>query len=195
MMQMHIDAVDLEKVKRILAGVRLQECNIIMSRALNATAVNVRKNIAVKIVAEYYIKNGDVKKALKIIRANTSKVRAEVRVKSEIGDLYDFKVTPRKKVSYSKTGKPNPKVLKAAVKKSSTLKALDGANKGFIAEMKNGHIGVFERKRKTAFPIRGLYSPSVPKMAENKEIMQYVQEEARKTLEKRIEHEMKFLFG
>lgn len=195
MMQMHIDAVDLEKVKRILAGVRLQECNIIMSRALNATAVNVRKNIAVKIVAEYYIKNGDVKKALKIIRANTSKVRAEVRVKSEVGDLYDFKVTPRKKVSYSKTGKPNPKVLKAAVKKSSTLKALDGANKGFIAEMKNGHIGVFERKRKTAFPIRGLYSPSVPKMVENKEIMQYVQEEARKTLEKRIEHEMKFLFG
>lgn len=195
MMQMHIDAVDLEKVKRILAGVRLQECNIIMSRALNATAVNVRKNIAVKIVAEYYIKNGDVKKALKIIRANTSKVRAEVRVKSEVGDLYDFKVTPRKKVSYSKTGKPNPKVLKAAVKKSSTLKALDGANKGFITEMKNGHIGVFERKRKTAFPIRGLYSPSIPKMAENKNIMQYVEEEARKTLEKRIEHEMKFLFG
>lgn len=195
MMQMHIDAVDLEKVKRILAGVRLQECNIIMSRALNATAVNVRKNIAVKIVAEYYIKNGDVKKALKIIRASTSKVRAEVRVKSEVGDLYDFKVTPRKKVSYSKTGKPNPKVLKAAVKKSSTIKALDGTYKGFITEMKNGHIGVFERKRKTAFPIRGLYSPSVPKMAENKDIMQYVQEEARKTLEKRIEHEMKFLFG
>ena len=78
----------------------------------------------------------------------------------------------------------------AGVEKSGGLKPLSGDPKAFIADMKSGHTGVWNRVSGSRLPIRQLYGPSVPQMAKNEEIMAKVNKEAGETLEKRINAEV-----
>lgn len=60
----------------------------------------------------------------------------------------------------------------------------------FLARMKSGHLGVFNRVENGKFPIVQRYGPSVPQMLENANVQKYVEDRATEMLAKRMEHEI-----
>lgn len=60
----------------------------------------------------------------------------------------------------------------------------------FIAKMKSGHLGIFERDSKRSLPISEIMGSSMLAMAGNEETMGKVYEETSRVLDERIEHEV-----
>lgn len=91
-----------------------------------------------------------------------------------------YNVTPQK-ATYGKTP------VKAAVKRSESQVELA---KSFTAQMPNGHIGIYERKSDSSYPIKQLYGPSVPRMAENAVVLKTVEDRVNEVINNRMEHEL-----
>lgn len=94
--------------------------------------------------------------------------------------LIKFNVAPQK-ATYGRTS------VKAAVKRDESQVELQ---KGFTAQMPNGHIGVYERKGDSSYPIKQFYGPSVPRMAENTVVIKTVEDRVNEVINKRMEHEL-----
>lgn len=94
--------------------------------------------------------------------------------------LIKYNVTPQK-ATYGKTP------VKAAVKRSESQVELA---KSFTAQMPNGHIGIYERKSDSSYPIKQLYGPSVPRMAENAVVLKTVEDRVNEVINNRMEHEL-----
>lgn len=182
---------DIGKVEEMLGSIEKKAPNV-LRRAINRTVTNVKKNMAIEATRIYYVKSGDVKKTIKISYATRARLEGIVTSRAGAIPLYKFRVSPKRKVSY-KNGRPSPKFYKAGVKKENGLKPLNHNPKAFIAVMKSGHAGVFERKSGKSVPIKQLYGPSVPQMIENDLVMIRIQNKANETLEKRIEVEINHL--
>ena len=60
----------------------------------------------------------------------------------------------------------------------------------FIARMKSGHTGMFERETGRSFPVTEFMAQSTAQMAGNEEVLEQVSEKAQETVNKRIEHEI-----
>jgi hypothetical protein len=60
----------------------------------------------------------------------------------------------------------------------------------FIAKMKSGHTGVFEREKTTRLPVTERMGLSVPQMAENSVVMEQVENKAQEVINKRVDHEI-----
>lgn len=151
----------------------------VISRAVNRAAENAKTNASKKAREEYQAKAKDINDTIKIKKATRSSLGAEVKSTGYRTPLIKFKVSP---------GQPRPKnppeVLKAAVKKEG-LKSVLGA---FVANI-NGNK-VFRRTSKSRLPIEQLFGPAVPQMLGNNDVRTYIESEAAKTLEKRIDHEI-----
>lgn len=66
----------------------------------------------------------------------------------------------------------------------------------FIAEMKSGHIGVFHRETSKRFPISEYMGLSAAHMVGETAVAEKLQEEAQKTVDERVMHEVeRFLNG
>lgn len=80
----------------------------------------------------------------------------------------------------------------------------------FIAQMKSGHLGIFEGKgtwRRSTRPtktggntennekIKELFGPSVPRMAENAVVLQSVEDRVNEVINQRIDHEIERLLS
>ena len=92
--------------------------------------------------------------------------------------LYKFKVTPK--------APGIKKQVTAAVKKGGGT-AFENA---FIAQMKSGHIGVFERETSKRFPIEEKMGLAMAQMVGNTNVMTELEKEAQKTVDERIVHEI-----
>lgn len=152
-----------------------------LQRALNRAASNVKTNLVKQATEQYTIKAKDVRETIKIYNANTQNIMAVVESKGRRIPLINFNVRPR---NYSP--KAPPKVLQVEVKRDG-LKSLHGA---FINTGKSGKQHVLKRTGESRYPIHIKYGPSVPEMLGNKNIKEYVEQEAYKMLDKRIEHEI-----
>lgn len=97
-----------------------------------------------------------------------------------LSHLLKYNVTPQK-ATYGKTP------VKAAVKRSESQVELA---KSFTAQMPNGHIGIYERKSDSSYPIKQLYGPSVPRMAENAVVLKTVEDRVNEVINNRMEHEL-----
>ena len=109
-------------------------------------------------------------------RTRINKNAGEVSVKGSPIRLFKFKVTPRS---------PRRQLVTASVKRAR--KSLPHA---FVAQMTNGHIGVFERAGKDRYPINQLYSVSEAQMAGNKEVLESAMERASIVFDERLDHEI-----
>ena len=92
--------------------------------------------------------------------------------------LAKFQITP----STPKQGK----TPSAAVLKASSLVPFSRENNVFVAQMKSGHVGIFERKDNRK--IKELFAPAVPTMVGNEEVMKSVEERINEIVNKRIDH-------
>jgi hypothetical protein len=212
MIEAKIKVGNVEVTKQHLRTLERKTPNV-LANAINRTTTNIKKTMAQQTASRYYIKSGDVRKTISIRRASRSTLNGAAVSRSSPISLAKFKVSPNRPVSYS-GGKASPKAYKAAVKKGEPLKALDTDPKAFIATVKAGdekeHMGLFVRKtgeerdkaideRKKGFdkrykgkrsPIKQLYGPTAPSMINNDDSIEIIQNEAKSTLQKRIDAEI-----
>lgn len=137
------------------------------NRALNT----VKTELARGVPKEYDTKQKTIRE-----RTRVNKSSGEVSVKGSPIRLFKFKVTPTT---------PKRQLVTASVKRAR--KSLPHA---FVAQMKNGHIGVFERAKKSRYPIKQLYSVSAPQMAGNEEVLESAMERASIVFDERLDHEI-----
>ncbi|WP_088227790.1 phage tail protein [Desulfosporosinus sp. FKB] len=173
-----IDAEKLKEVEERLGSFKNKAPNVI-ARALNRAAQNARTNAVKKVREDYQIKAGDVRSTIKITQANRTTLGAVVKSTGERIPLIKFKVSP----SNPRPKKP-PSVLKVQVKKTG-LKEIVGA---FVADI-NGNK-VFRRTGKSRLPIEQLYGPAVPQMLGSSSVRQFVESEASKMFDQRLDHEI-----
>lgn len=211
MIETRIDIGNIEKIQQRL-GSFSNKTPSVLANAINRTITNINKTAAEQVTQNYNTTKKAVQKTLKHKRATKTNLVGTVTSKAPVIALAKFKVSPNRPVSY-KSGRPSPKVYKAAVKKGAASKPLEGNPKAFVAIMKNGHKGVFERtgrfegakgseKRTRIYNskshrctkhneiIKELFGPSIPHMIKNEKSMAYIQEEANSTLQKRIDAEI-----
>lgn len=187
-----VEVTGIEDVERRLGNLKAK-APAVVARAINRAVTNAKKNMAKETSDKYFISSGNVRSTIRTTKASQSRLEAAA-ISSGAGiALSKFKVNPGTTVKQKgkKVRSRSPKVYKAGVEKAGGVKPLDGNPKAFIAVMRrSGHVGVFERESGDSLPIKQLYGPSVPQMIKNEEIMKKINDEANKTLQKRIDAEI-----
>lgn len=173
-----IDADKIKEVEEQLGSFRNKAPSAI-ARALNRAAQNARTNAVKKAREGYQIKASDIRSTIKITSANKNTLGALVKSTGERIPLIKFKVSPK-----DPRPKNPPKMLKAAVKKTG-LKGVVGA---FVADI-NGNK-VFQRTGKSRLPITQLFGPAVPQMLGSQDVRTFVESEAAKVFDQRLDHEI-----
>jgi len=182
-------SVDAKQLKRATIGISFVQDNV--PKAFAATLNRVGQGLkteASKIVRKSYdVKHKDVisRGNIRITKADPARLQLILSSRGRNIPLIHFKTRP----ANPETRKP--KVLKASVKKSGG-KPIPGA---FVARMGNGAVGVFRRSGKSRLPIDQLYGPAVPVMLNEPGVADHLQDEARKRMEKRLDHEMNRVLG
>lgn len=185
--------VDEKKLKEIeqRLGQYGKQAPVVLARALNRAAANVKTNAGKKARESYMIRSKDINDTLTIRRASRGSLSASVTSRSGAMGMDKFKVRP----AVPRHSKP-PKVLKVQVRKDGGAKAIIGA---FVASVSGNKVfqrekGAKSKKGKggkwTQLPISRLFGPPVPTMLGNASLRAYVEQEAAKTFDKNLEHEM-----
>lgn len=188
-----IDEKNLKKAQELLKGIE-KGVERAATSAINHSLGKAKTKLKKKITAEYYIKSSDIEKTLSIKKANFSNLTGTISSRS--------RRTSFPKVKLKKSGTS----LLAGVKKSNGISVMKGKSelfgKPFIAKMRNGHIGVFQRtirkrngigikkSKEQQNPIKELYTISIPQMAGDKGVQKYIEEETSKIVNERFEHEI-----
>ncbi|EON70403.1 phage tail protein [Lysinibacillus sphaericus] len=161
-----------------------KEARKVIARAVNRSAVSARAKASQEIRSKYIIRASDVKSAIKLDKANPSKLSAQVRASGPVIPLMKFDVTPTK---------PNDMKVRARVKKGGGRKTIQ---RGFVANMGNSHTNIFKRVGDRRLPIKGLYGPSIAQMMGEATIIANVTNHAQETLDRRLMHELnRLLYG
>lgn len=182
MLEITLKAPVLETIKSNLNGYEKKSRQILM-RVINRAIVNVQKNSIAAARKRYIVKVSDIKKTLKISKATAVKPTAQLKSIGKRIFLYKFRVSPK----MPRPSRP-PRAYKAKVLKKSVLKPITGA---FVAQMKSGHTGIFQRNNKKRLPINELVGPAVPQMIGNEAVIKKIEQEAQNTINKRLQHELK----
>ncbi|RKJ18421.1 hypothetical protein D7X48_18255 [bacterium D16-50] len=196
MIETKID-VDVEDVKRRLGELGSKAPSVI-SRAINRTLTNIKKNVAQQTGGNrgvYNIRSETVKNTLDTKKATIKSLKGSVTSSGSPMLLSSFdaklKPGPMEPVSYQR-GRPSPLFYKAAVKKMGGRKAVGGEPKAFVAHSEKAKGMIFmQRLSRKGYPLQPLYGPSVPQMIENRDVLDFIENEARSTLQKRIDAEIR----
>lgn len=145
-------------------------------RANNRTAEEARTVIRRHLSQETGAPAKSLSRRFKIHRANTRKPDARLFVGTSPVRAYDLGVREiRSGVSYKGSG--------GRVKVKSA----------FVATMKSGHTGVFQRETRKRLPIRELTVPL--HAAALRSARSYLSSDAKRTFEKSFRHELQFRIG
>lgn len=164
---------------------------IVLSKALNETAKQAKKDLHAEAKKIYAIKISGFNKATKINKATKQTLSAIIISKGKPISLKEFRVNP----ANIATGKNQPEIRRAKVIKKNKLKPLQVGNiKAFITKFKSGHIAIAQRKSQWRLPIKTLYSVSIPTMLGNeKRVYKIVEPKIKTNLQKNIEKQIKKL--
>lgn len=183
-----VEVTSVEEIEQRLGAFK-SKAPLVVTRAINRAVSNIRKNMGKEVPQRYFISSGTVRGTIRTVNANKGSLSGAVISSGSPIALSKFKISPNRGVKRTKKGY-SPGVYSAGVEKSGGLKPLSGDPKAFMADMKSGHTGIWNRVSDSRLPIKQLYGPSVPQMAKNEEIMAKVNKEAGETLEKRINAEV-----
>lgn len=172
-------------VQKALKG-QPKKVNLVLSRAINRAATTAKAAMSKKVREQYLVSAADVKKTIGITKATTSRPSAIVKSMGKRIGLAKFRTSP----GAPRPTKP-PSTYKVQVKKDSGLKAVEG---GFLASV-NGGVGFFRRVGSSRLPITRLMGPSVPQMIGAKDVITWVETQAKNTLNTRIQHELEQVLG
>lgn len=149
----------LEYIQKSLGEIS-NKSRVVLARATNETAKKAKVLLAEKARETYEVKKGGFTKAIKMKSASPSNPCAILRVTGRPIELKQFKVSP---ASYKP--EKRPVMTKARAVKVNSMKPLEkNGIKAFIVKYKNGHVSVATRDSSSRYPIRSLYSASIPSM-------------------------------
>lgn len=183
-MQVEIKTPDIRAVETAL-GKHSKSAPKVITRVINRTLANIKKNLSIHARSRYIVKTKDIKATLKEQKANKSALNGFIKSSGIRLKLIKFKVRPSK----PKPKNP-PSAYKASVLKSKSPSPVKG---GFVAQMKSGHMGLFKRNDEKQLPINEKVGPSIPQMIGNKNVWKKIEKEANKTLEKRLSAEIQHI--
>lgn len=177
MITIQIDIDDRDHVADMLRT-GPQEIKPNLKNAVNELAVRTKNRIFQEERKTYVLKTAAYKKGdLKVKKATVSQIGAEISSKGESLSLKKYYRT-RKNTKYRGAA--------AMVKKrTGTPVVLQGEyGQAFVATMKSGHTGIFERKGKKRLKIHELFGPGAGKITEK--MFQLMQEEVGDALKERV---------
>jgi len=184
MIEIRFNREQLDRIDRLIERAPRQMPKV-MARAINRAIETTRTEASRKIRETYYIKAKDIKASLTLKKASAGDLTARITSRGSTIPLTKFKVKPQK---------PQPKrrlVVVARVKKGAGG-PISGA---FVAQMRSGHIGVFNRVAGPRLPITQRFGPAVPQMLGGREVITHVQEKTTERLMGRLEHEVGRVLG
>ncbi len=152
-----------------------------LSNSINRGLIRVKSGATKGIKETYKVNPAALNKVTNTIinKASTGNLVGYVSFSGYKIPLYKFSVSPKK----PSTGKK----VKASVKVGSGETEFSTA---FIANMKNGHTGVFERVTRKRTPVSELMGLSAAQMVANEKIMDELEKEAQELVNARVEHEI-----
>jgi len=127
-----------------------------ITRAAKKAANEAKKETAKLLASEYTLENPEIKKSLSTRKLAGSQMGAALDIASGVFALTKFKGVLPKAIMPPAKGPVNIKV------KSSGSVAV--FKRAYVAKMKSGHVGVFEREGEKSLPIEEHFGPSVPGM-------------------------------
>lgn len=161
------------------------------ARALNRAATSTRAEAARRIRDAYNIKVGVARDQMRIQRATRNRLVAEIIVSGRPIPLLEF--AARAVNPWNVKGRSRRPGGGVSVQvKRGTRKLRRGA---FIAVMKTGHRGVFERKPGGGGRIRELFSLSLPSMFTQKQIREAVERVALERFGIELARELRYRTG
>lgn len=199
-LQINLTVPDLKKIQSQMLTSK-EKAPLVMKRAINKTLTQISKNIGKKAKETYIVKQSAVKKTLYLKKATTRSLSGAVGSRADRKiPLYAFKVTPKDIITENDK---KPEFYTARIKKRVKEKPLSGSldrSKAFVAKMRNGHTGVFERMtgQKTSGgkeKIAELYGLSVPSMVGSREVSFDIQRSGQEFLEAQIQKEIRAVMG
>ena len=188
MIYQEIKVTGVEEIEKKLGNLK-SKAPTVVCRAINRAAQKARTETKREVANKYFISQGDVLKTIRLTKASTANLSAQLTSKGGPIALSKFKVSHKRGVKRTKRGY-SPSVYKAGVEKSGGMKPLSGSPKAFIAGFSSGHSGVITRISARRLPLKQLYGPAVPSVIKNDEVIERIQKEATETLEKRIDAEI-----
>lgn len=174
-----ISAETIERVETLLAGVP-KGAERALSNAMNRGLSKMKTGAAKKVREVYTVQSSAINEATntRIQKASTGNLAGYIHFSGYKIPLYKFKVTPK--------APGIKKQVTAAVKKGGGT-AFENA---FIAQMKSGHIRVFERETSKRFPIEEKMGLAMAQMVGNQNVIAELEKEAQETVNTRITHEI-----
>lgn len=174
-----ITAETIERVETLLAGIP-KGAERALSNAMNRGLSKMKTGAAKKVREVYTVQSSAINEATstRIQKASTGNLAGYIHFSGYKIPLYKFKVTPK--------APGIKKQVTAAVKKGGGT-AFEHA---FIAQMKSGHIGVFERETSKRFPIEEKMGLAMAQMVGNQSVIAELEKEAQKTVDERVTHEI-----
>ncbi|MEY8517186.1 phage tail protein [Lachnospiraceae bacterium 29-84] len=174
-----VSAEAIERVECILAGVP-KGAERALSNAINRGLSRVKTGATKRVKEVYTVQSSAINEATntKIQKASTGKLAGYIHFSGCKIPLYKFKVTPK--------APGVKKQVTAAVKKGGGT-AFENA---FIAQMKSGHTGVFERETSKRLPVEEKMGLAMAQMVGNLNVMTEIEKEAQEVINERLEHEI-----
>ena len=148
--------------------------------ALNRAGISGRAAAAREVGKQYYLRSSDFKKYTKSSQ-HVSRSGGDITVSLNFRGFHVPLI--RFKTALTSSGHIRSQVLRNS--SGDVLKHV------FQAEMKSGHIGLFERYGKSRLPIEQKFGPSIPQMmGANPELANAVGNDIEKTFAERMNHEV-----
>lgn len=176
----NITSEQIDRVESILNGIQGGPEKVFFN-TINRALDTVRTATGRQIREVYTISQKDLRAEsnIQLRKANRSSLAGEISFAGCKIPLYRFNVSPKQPAQGA--------TVKAAVLKANAPTEFEHA---FIATMKSGHVGMFERATRRRFPINEFLGPSVADMAGNSVVLKEVEAAAQETIDKRIDAEM-----
>lgn len=178
-----IEIKNLDKAQRLLSGIK-NGVERATSSAINRSITTIKKDLKKDVTTNYAITSTEVEKTLSVKRANFKTPIGYIRAKSPRLSLYKF----------FKTKKADGTLLVRVKKREKRKEVIGKTNlygRPFLAIMKNGHRGIFQRKGKSReSTIQDLKTVSIPQMLGTETVQEYVENKAPKILEKNLDREI-----
>jgi len=183
--------IDKNKYSDLMRKVSLlaseDQINKAINRAAKRAADAAKTETVKQISSAYTLTVTDIREAVTTRNLKGGDVGAAMQIESSPFSLPKFTgVTPKAIMP------PSKEIVNAQVKKGGGAQL----KRSFVAKMKNGHVGVYERETDKGLPLEQHFGPSVPGMfgrEKETEINKAAREKAGETLNKRLIHELERL--
>jgi hypothetical protein len=152
-MQLHV-TVDTSPLRGVLGALQAPAFHEVAALAINDTAKNAQVEAAQQLAPMMGLPSRDVKAAFSIQPATPDHLAGALVARGRAIPMIKFRPrASRRGVSIRIAGKTE--VYRHA----------------FIATVRHGHVGVFERKGRERLPIRELYGPSITGMLKRSDVL------------------------